>query len=90
MLMNFVLLVIVIGSYAILGGIVLAAVPKLRVTALNLIIFVFAGYCGALFIPEINYGPFTLLNWPGALLGGTLAVFLKTMLIRTPPESRWL
>ncbi len=90
MLLNFVLTVGMIGFYSILGSIVLSAAPKLRVTALNLVVFVLAAYCGALFIPEINYGPLTVFNWPGALLGGTLAVFLKTVLIKTPAESRWL
>jgi hypothetical protein len=90
MLLNFVLTVITVAVYAILGSIVLAAVPKLRVTALNLLVFVIAAYGGALVIPEFSYGPFTVFNWPGALLGGTLAVVLKTVLIKTSAESRWL
>ena len=90
MLLNVVLLVLTVGVYAILGSIVLAAVPKLRITALNLIVFVLGAYVGALFIPMIPYGPLTLFNWPGAVLAGTLSVFLKTLLIKTPTESRWL
>jgi|HubBroStandDraft_6_1064221.scaffolds.fasta_scaffold153224_2 hypothetical protein len=90
MLLNVVLVVLTVGIYAILGSIVLAAVPKLRITALNLIVFVLGAYVGALLIPMIPYGPFTLFNWPGAVLAGTVAVFLKTLLIKTQAESRWL
>jgi len=90
MLLNGVLMVLMVSVYAILGSIVLAAVPKLRVTALNLVVFVLAAYVGALLIPVIGYGAFTIFNWPGAVLGGTLAVFRKTLLIKTPAESRWL
>ena len=90
MLLNFVLTFIAAAVYAILGSIVLAALPKLRVTELNLLVFVLAAYGGALVIPEFSYGPFTVFNWPGAVLGGTLAVFLKAVLIKTPAESRWL
>ena len=90
MLLNFVLTLITVAVYAFLGSIVLAAVPKLRVTALNLLVFVLAAYAGALFTPVSSYGPLTVFNWPGAVLGGTLAVFLKTVLIKTSAESRWL
>ena len=90
MLLNVVLLVLTVGVYAILGSIVLAAVPKLRITGLNLVVFIFAAYVGALLIPIFPYGPLTLFHWPGAVLAGTVAVFLKTLLIKTQAESRWL
>ena len=89
MLFNVALLMMV-AVYAILGSVVLVAVPKLRVTALNLFVFIFAAYIGSLIIPIIPYGPFTIFNWPAALSAGTLAVFLKTLLIKAPAGSRWL
>ena len=83
-------LMMMVAVYAILGSFVLAAVPKLRVTALNLVVFIFAAYFGSLTIPIIPYGPFTIFNWPAALLAGTVAVFLKTLLVKAPAGSRWL
>ena len=90
MLLNFVLMILMVGVYAILGSIVLTTVPKLRLTALNLVVFILAAYIRSLIIPIIPYGPLTIFNWPAAVSVGTLAVFLKTLLIKTPAESRWL
>jgi uncharacterized membrane protein YeaQ/YmgE (transglycosylase-associated protein family) len=94
MLLSFMLVVYWCLVYTIAGFIVLASVPKLRVTVLNLLAFVigaFAGRTGTLYV----YGAYRfgfLENYPitiglvGAIAGGILLVWLKTRFIKTSDD----
>lgn len=101
MLLNFVIVVAYSCMYAILGSLVLGLVPPLRVTLLNLIVFVlgsFAGGVGFLYASDIaglqalkdKYIIFILLYFVAAALGGTLLVWLKMRFIKAPDDSRIL
>jgi hypothetical protein len=84
MLLSFMIVVFWCAVYAIVGLIVLASVPTLRVTLLNLIAYVIGGLIGSQ-IFSIAYGQYrgALDNYPdfarfvGAAIGGTLLVWLK-------------
>jgi hypothetical protein len=78
---------------AIIGGIVLTLVPALRLTLPNLLLFVIGAYPGALvgfyiyyrtvagdYLTENGFFPFALV---GAVLGGTLLVWLKGRYVKT-------
>jgi hypothetical protein len=82
-------------AYAILGLVVLAWLPALRLTFFNLFVFVAGAFCGGvafLFVygrlfmrADFNhvafYGIFPTLIVGGAI-GGTLLVWVKTRLVR--------
>jgi hypothetical protein len=96
MLLSFMIAVYWCLVYTIAGYIVLAFVPALRVTLLNLFAFVIGGFAGSAGILYV-YGTyrFGLLDrYPmaigllGALAGGTLSVWLKTRLIKTSGDTR--
>jgi hypothetical protein len=98
MLLSFMIAVYWCLVFTIVGLIVLAAVPTLRVTLLNLIAFViggFAGSAGTLYVYGIyRFG--LLENYPmtislvGAIAGGTLLVWLKIRFIKTSGDTRLL
>ena len=84
--------------YTIAGFVVLAFVPKLRVTLLNLVAFVIGGFAGSAGILQV-YGMYRLgllENYPvsiglvGAIAGGTLLVWSKTRFIKTSGATRLL
>ena len=87
--------------YAILGSIVLGLVPALRVTLLNLVVFVVGAFAGGVaFLYASNspvlqflknsYVTFILLYFVAAVFGGTVPVWLKMRFIKTPNDSRVL
>jgi hypothetical protein len=73
--------------YGILGTIILAAVPSLRLTVLNILIFILAAYLGSLLF---RLALLDLLGLLGGSLVGGVAVWLKILWLKTPPASRWL
>jgi hypothetical protein len=98
MLLSFVVVVFWCIVYSILGVIVLACMPALRVTLLNLVAFVIGAFFGSLAFLyangavrlgrlEINPG---YINLVGAVAGGILFVWLKMLFIRTPIDTRLL
>jgi hypothetical protein len=95
MLLQLIFLAVSCISYAILGLIVLACVPTLRLTFLNLALFLvgaFAGGLGTLFLygrafmrdplgDVAFYGVFPSLLIGGAI-GGAISVWLKIRLVK--------
>jgi hypothetical protein len=84
--------------YSILGFIVLACMPALRVTLLNLIAFVIGAFFGSLALlyayGAVRFGPIQIypdtISLIGAVAGGTLFVWLKMRFIKTPVDTRLL
>jgi hypothetical protein len=97
MLLSFVIVVFWSVIYAFVGLIVLATVPALRVTLLNLVAFVVGGLTGST-IFSIAYGQFRgpwdnypdAIHFVGALTGGLVLVWLKMRFVKSPGESRLL
>jgi hypothetical protein len=83
--------------YAVAGLIVLACVPGLRLTLLNVIAFLIGAFAGSAALLSV-YGSVSnrrLHNYPdaigliGAVTGGTLLVWLKTRFIQTSGDTRF-
>jgi hypothetical protein len=83
--------------YTFVGLIVLASIPALRVTLLNLIAFVIGALIGSTIFSVVSgqfHGP--LDNYPdaihfvGAVTGGVVLVFLKMWFVKSPSDSRLL
>ena len=97
MLFSFMVVVFWSVIYALVGLIVLATIPALRVTLLNLVAFVVGALIGST-IFSIASGQFRspLDNYPdaihfaGALTGGVLLVWLKMRFLKSPNEGRLL
>jgi hypothetical protein len=98
MLLSFVSVVFWCVVYSIFRLIVLAYVPALRVTLLNLVVFVIGAFFGSLTL-LFAYGAFRLgplqiypdtISLIGAMAGGTLFALLKTRFIKTPADGRLL
>lgn len=95
MLLSFMIVVFWCVIYGFLGLIVLASVPALRVTVLNLIAFVVGALAGST-IFSIVYGQYRgpLDNYPdaihfvGALAGGAVLVWLKMRFVKSPSDGR--
>ena len=97
MLLSFMIVVFWCVTYGFVGLIVLASVPALRVTLLNLIAFVVGALVGSK-IFSIIYGQYQgpLDNYPdaihfvGALAGGAALLWLKMRYVKSPSDSRLL
>jgi hypothetical protein len=95
MLLSFMIVVFWCLVYAIVGLIVLASVPTLRVTLLNLIAFVIGALIGSQIFSFV-YGQYRgpLDNYPdfahlvGAAVGGTLFVWLKLRFVKSSSDGR--
>jgi uncharacterized membrane protein YeaQ/YmgE (transglycosylase-associated protein family) len=97
-MLNFIILLYWTIVYFVLGFIVLACVPQLRVTLLNLLAFVLGGFAGSE-LAVIVYGhlrtkildsyPMTV-SLVGAMVGGAVLLWLKMRLMRKHSVSRWL
>jgi hypothetical protein len=101
MLLNCVIYAIYSFAYLVLGSIVLALVPVLRVTVVNLIVFALGAFAGAVSVLYANntcvlqrlfgnYVVFVLVYFGAATLGGTIAVGLKMRFVKTSSISRIL
>jgi hypothetical protein len=104
MLLSFVIAVYWCLVYTILGSIVLACVPSFRVTLLNVVIFVigawpgvYAYYYASGFL--LDHAPFHIvplehypvaLSLVGAIIGGTLMVWLKLRFTKASDDRRLL
>ena len=83
--------------YTFMGLIVLASIPALRVTLLNLIAFVIGALIGSTIFSVVS-GQFhsPLDNYPdaihfvGAVTGGVVLVLLKMRFVKSPSDSRLL
>ncbi len=83
--------------YTFVGLIVLASIPALRVTLLNLIAFVIGALIGSTIFSVVS-GQFRspLDNYPdaihfvGAVTGGVVLVFLKIRFVKSTSDSRLL
>jgi hypothetical protein len=97
MLLSFMIVLFWCVIYTFVGLIVLATVPALRVTLLNLIVFVMGALIGST-IFSIASGQFhsPLDNYPdaihfvGAVTGGAVLVWLKMRFVKSPSDSRLL
>jgi hypothetical protein len=97
MLLSFMIVVFWCVIYMFVGLIVLAALPTLRVTLLNLIAFVVGALIGSTFF-SIASGQFhsPLDNYPdaihfvGAVTGGIALLWLKLRFVKSPRDSRLL
>jgi hypothetical protein len=98
MLLSFMIVIFWCLVYWVLGAIVLAGVPALRVTVLNLVAFVMGAYPGSLAgwyvsgmirLGRLEINP-VIVSLVGAAAGGTLLVWLKTRFIKTPADTRLL
>jgi hypothetical protein len=98
MLLSFVVLLFYSLVYVVLGSIFLALVPALRLTLLNLIVFVLGAWVGGLafLLTYVNTAPVGFDKYPdavrlvGAIATGTLLVWLKMRFFKTPNDSRIL
>ena len=97
MLLSVMIVVFWCVIYTFVGLIVLASVPALRVTLVNVVVFVIGGLIGST-IFSIEYGQYRgpLDNYPdavhfiGAVIGGILLVWLKMRFLKSPHDSRLL
>jgi hypothetical protein len=97
MLLSFMIVVFWCVVYAFLGLLVLATVSTLRVTFLNLTVFVIGALVGST-VFSIMSGQFqgSLDNYPdaihfaGAVVGGAALVWLKIRFVKSPGDSRLL
>jgi hypothetical protein len=84
--------------YAVLGSIVLAVVPGLRVTLLNLVTFVVGAWLGgmAFLVAYVNISSARFDRYPdavslfGAIACGTALVWLKLRFVQRQNDSRIL
>jgi hypothetical protein len=97
MLLSFMIVVFWCMVYGFVGLIVLATVPALRVTLLNLTAFVIGALIGSTVFSVVSgqfQGP--LDNYPdaihfaGAVVVGAGFVWLKTRFVKSPSDSRLL
>jgi uncharacterized membrane protein YeaQ/YmgE (transglycosylase-associated protein family) len=97
MLLSFMIVVFWCLIYTFVGLIVLATVPALRVTLLNLIAFVIGALIGSTIFSIVS-GQFhsPLDNYPnaahfvGAVTGGAVLVWLKMRFVKSPSDGRLL
>jgi len=94
--LSFMIVVFWCVVYAVVGLIVLACAPGLRLILLNLIAFLIGAFAGSVALLSV-YGSVPirrLHNYPdavslvGAVTGGTLLVWLKTRFIKTSADTR--
>jgi len=84
--------------YTVLGSVALAAIPGLRVTLLNLVVFVLGAFAGGITFLHASssaalqplakhYLVFIVFYFGAAIFGGTLLVWLKMRFLKTSNDS---